>query len=274
MFRMNRTRDWLDRKFSINRPEALPWEEWDTWRYNTKAKYPFRYFMSETLPDSVEDVVEFFVRPLRDARYWIRYRTVDKYHLVNTKLEPGYYDTSTIMLHAIMELLRDHVEIGLAWRNWTFDVDSVINHKMPWYSRGWFKVKEWRCPEAGLDYLNWEIKLTYDNTYGVNPGHKLYGKPTDQAKAAGEILEIYNWWTKVYPNRLEPMDASGWSAYCDRLRTEDRSIFHSSQNPESKTDREESDKALKKLRAIEKQYAKEEEQMLIKLMKIRPGLWV
>ena len=272
---MDKTRDWLDKKFNTDRPRALPWGEWDKWYADTKAKYPFKYFMTETLPDTVEDFIEFFLRPIRNARYWVRYRTTDKYHLVDTKLKPDYYDTSTIMLHANMELLRDHVEISLAWRNWTFDVNAKTGYKMPWYTRGWLKFRKWRSPEAGLDYLNWETKLVYDkDTYGVEPGHPDYGKPTDQAKTAKEVLKIYTWWTTVYPNRPDPMEASGWSAYCDRLRDEGKSFFSVSQKPESKADRAEGDKTSDKMREIEAQYAKEEEQMLIKLMKIRPGLWV
>ena len=275
MFRIYDLRDWLDSKFGINRPKALPLGEWDTWRTETKSKYPFKFFMAETLPDVIEDVVEFFIRPLRDARYWVRYRTVDKYHLVNTKLKPDYYDKSIIMLHANMELLRDHVEVDLAWRNWTFDVNARTQYKMPWFTRGWFKFKKWRSPEAGLDYLNWETKLVYDeDTYGAKPGDKLYGKPTDQALRAKEILEIYNWWTTVYPNRPDPMDASGWSAHCDRLRAEGKSMFSVGQEAESKVDRTEGKKALDKMRKIEKQYSKEEEQMLVRLMKIRQGLWI
>jgi hypothetical protein len=173
-----------------------------------------------------------------------------------------------------MELLRDYVEVDLAWRNWTFDANAKPEFKIPWYSRGWLKFKKWRSPEAGLDYLNWEMNLVYDEDSGVQPGDKVYGKPLDQATRAKEVIEIYNWWTKVYPNRPDPMDASGWSAYCDRIRTEGKSMFSKNQKAETDPDRKESETALNKLRKFEKQYAKEEEQMLIKLMKIRPGLWV
>jgi len=51
-------------------------------------------------------------RRIRDAVWWVRYR-VDpghKYHLINTRLEPGYYDIDVLMLHGMFSLLRRYVE--------------------------------------------------------------------------------------------------------------------------------------------------------------------
>lgn len=49
---------------------------------------------------------------LQDMRYWVRYRTERKhmYHLIDTKLPPGYYDYDQRMLHGCMSLLCDYVE--------------------------------------------------------------------------------------------------------------------------------------------------------------------
>jgi len=47
---------------------------------------------------------------LFDISWEIKYRTTKKYHIVNTKLNPSYYDSSTLMLHACFSLLEDYVE--------------------------------------------------------------------------------------------------------------------------------------------------------------------
>jgi len=66
------------------------------------------------------------------------------------------------------------------------------------------------------------------------------------------------------------MDASGWSAYCDRLDREGKDLFDYKETP---ADRKEKHRAHKLLQKVEKQYEKEDEQMLIRLIKIRKSLW-
>jgi hypothetical protein len=98
------------------------------------------------------------------------------------------------------------------------------------------------------------------------------GKLTPQAIKAQEILDLYTWWTQVYRNRPEPMEASGWTAYCEaaRLANGGKLMFSSDKTPELK---KMSDKAHKLLRKIEAAYEKEDEQMMIRLIKVRHGLW-
>ena len=101
-----------------------------------------------------------------------------------------------------------------------------------------------------------------------------YGKPTPQAVKAQEILDLYKWWTEVYPNRPDPMDASGWSAYCDACRDEHGdSLSGMLRQPKNPKLKKMGDKALKLCHKIEQQYEKEDEQMMIRLIKVRNGLW-
>jgi hypothetical protein len=46
-----------------------------------------------------------------DPIWWIKHRTIDRYHVVGTGLPPGYYDKDTQMLHACFSLLVDFVEV-------------------------------------------------------------------------------------------------------------------------------------------------------------------
>jgi hypothetical protein len=98
-----------------------------------------------------------------------------------------------------------------------------------------------------------------------------FGKPTPQAVAAKEIRELYTWWTTVYRNRPDPHEASGWSAYCEAKRVHnDGRLFGGKETTEM---RRQGDRALKLIQKIEAAYAKEDEQMMIRLIKIRDSLW-
>jgi hypothetical protein len=68
------------------------------------------------------------------------------------------------------------------------------------------------------------------------------------------------------------MEASGWSAHCDRLReATGGSIF--SDRGVSKELKQEGQKALKLCHKIEEEYRQEDEKMMIRLIKIRDSLW-
>lgn len=63
-------------------------------------------------PRWVGFVAHKILRPASDGIYWLKYRLHPrhKYHLVDTKLGPGYYDQDTRMLHACFSLLGDYIE--------------------------------------------------------------------------------------------------------------------------------------------------------------------
>lgn len=84
--------------------------------------------------------------------------------------------------------------------------------------------------EKGLETHEWEMKLTYDEDWGILPDDTKYGTLTPQALAAIEQNEIYKWW-KANKDRKD----------IDFENKED--------------------------------YLKQEEEMLIRLIKIRGSLW-
>jgi len=143
-------------------------------------------------------------------------------------------------------------------------------YNVPWYRKiGW---RTWRCPEAGLEYLRWAATLTNEEFLEEGEKHKV--EPTYQAKAAKEIIELYTWWTVTYRNRPDPYDVSGWTDYCENCRKENGgSLWGSLRADKNPKLRKIGDKALKALRKIEIDYAKEEEAMMIRLIKIRESLW-
>jgi hypothetical protein len=166
--------------------------------------------------------------------------------------------------------LVDFVEIEQAWSHiaWGSKEDKA-KYKAPFWATGWFRWRTWRCPQAGLDHLDWAMTLT--NTDWCEPDHPEYGKPTGQAIRAKEIKELYIWWTTVYPARPDPHDASGWVDYCEAKRNlNDGRLFGSKETAELK---KQGNKALKLSQKIEAQYEKEDTEMMIRLIKARDSLW-
>jgi len=165
----------------------------------------------------------------------------------------------------------DFVEVEQAWNHVMWDDEAREKFKTPWWRSGWLRWRTWRCPEAGLAHLNWASTLT--NEEFLDDDKKSEAVPTRQAIAAREIIELYTWWTTTYRNRPDPMDASGWSEYCEVSRAANGGSLSWSSSKDTPEMRKMSDKAHKALRKIEAAYAKEDEQMMIRLIKIRENLW-
>jgi hypothetical protein len=162
--------------------------------------------------------------------------------------------------------LVDFVEVEQAWHHCLWDDESRKKYRTPW-SRTFLRFRTWRCPEAGIDYLKWAMTLT--NKEFIKEGEQE--EPTYQAKAAKEILELYTWWKEIYPKRPDIYDASGWHDYCNMRREKGYHLL----DMEDKTPEEEvmRDSSLAKLREMEESYEKEDEEMMIRLIKIRESLW-
>ena len=251
-------------KLTIDKPFALPWGEWDEWEAKMRKERPFAYWLNETVPDFFEDLWKTITKPFNELRYWIRYRVFDKYHIINTGLEPGYHDCDERMLHGMFNMLVDFVEIERAWMNVVFSDENRKNYNYPWFSLGWLRFKNFRCQQAGLDHLDWEYSLG-------NPNLNEYERCESQSATAAEILDLYKWWTEVRPNRPDPMDASGWCAWC-KFRDEKgyKPFSDSDYTPEEKIEER---RILDLTHKLEEQYAQEDTDMLVRLVKIRRSLW-
>jgi hypothetical protein len=176
-------------------------------------------------------------------------------------------------LPCLFNELQDFVEVESAWSHIAWgDEEARAKYNPPFWASGWFRWRTWRCPQAGIDHLDWAMTLTFGDDMGVEKDSPDFGKPTGQAERAREIKELYIWWTETYRNRPDAYDASGWSAYCEakRIANHGRMSFSNDKTPELK---KQSDKALKLLQKIEKDYEKEDTAMLIRLVKVRDSLW-
>ena len=248
-------------------------EGWDEWERRAKAAYPIRWWLAEEGLDKLQTFIMWPIDRLYDVKYYINNRWVSRTHCLTAHprdIKTGTWcDVGYRILPCLFNELQDFVEVELAWWHiaWA-EKDEKKKYKAPFWATGWFRWRSWRCPQAGLDNLEWQSKLTWtENEVGVDD--PLVSKPTPQAEKAMEILALYKWWTEVYRNRPDPHDASGWSEYCDRKREEGGHFLGEAKDPELK---EFGRKALDKTREIEEAYEKEDEEMLIRLIKIRHSL--
>ena len=247
-------------------------EEWNEWEDRAKAAHPIRWWIAEEGLDFLQRIVYYIPDKLNDIRYYINNRWVSHSHRLTAHprdIKPGNWcDVGNRFLPCLFNELVDFVEVEQAWHHCIWSDEAKTKFNVPWYRKGWLRWRTWRCPEAGLEYLRWAMTLT--NKDFIEEGEKE--EPTYQAKAAKEILELYHWWTVTYRNRPDPYEASGWSAYCEASREANggRLSWGSDKSPELK---KMSNKAHKLLRKMEADYAKEEEAMMIRLIKIRESLW-
>lgn len=247
--------------------------EWRQWKKASKEKHPVRYWIAEEGLDQLQDFIFWPIDKLYAIKYWIVNRYVSKTHALTSNLKKGqYHEFDTRMLHCLFDELVNFVEIEQAWSHILWNDEAHRMFKVPWYAKGWFRTRTWRDPEAGISYLTWASKLTSKEDYGLEPGDPNYNKPTPQAEIAIETLVLYHWWKDIRPARPDPHDESGWTELCNRRRSNvDADMWWI----EDQTDDEklETRSSLDICNKLEEQYDKEDEDMMIRLIKIRRGLW-
>ncbi len=233
--------------FYFTKPTAATGEVWERWRRHVKARYPILYFLRERLPTF------FRVKKLQfsDFIWWFKYRTTDRNHILKIRnLKPGYYEPDTKMLYAAFSLLIDHVEIGLACRNFGW-YEKKYPKWLPTIFRRFWKQKI--NPQAGIDHLIWE--MTDEDVVTNSP---------EQSRVAGIIMRLYVWWTQERQERIDAhSDFRIWEGvereHCDLF-------FGSGRNPKYKA-------ALDSMSKLNDFYDAQDQAMLIKLVEIRNHLW-
>lgn len=232
-------------------------DEWKQWKTNAKNKHPIRFWIAEELLGHIQGIIMFPVDFVYSVKYYIVNRWIDESHALAAHPQNirrgSYMDLGDRIFFCMFDELVDYVEIEKAYCNVRWNEEEL--KKMSWWQAGIWRLRTYRDRHAGLDYLKWEMSLDDGLDH--------------QAKAAKEIYELYKWYTEVYPNRPDPYVESGWHDHCED-RT-DRGIGFLETDPDE--DVEEKNKILDRLREIEEQYEDEENEMLIRLIKIRKSLW-
>lgn len=225
-----------------------------------------------------------------NIKWGILYRTVDRYNKIEIKsLKAGYYDADTRMLHGMFQLLTDYVEIELGYRQYWMDLKDSEDIIKSWskYKRFYIwlltnlpvirRLFRPRFPQLGLRYNEFYVNYEEETLRESCKNEDEYKKYVDSWREFGkEVRDLYTWWKEVRPNRPDPMDVSGWSDLCDKYplkfeKTEDGKFYRSKEESEEvdnlKTE------SCKKCYELEEENHKEDEEMLIRLIKIRRGLW-
>jgi hypothetical protein len=264
--------DWLRGTKKLGAGTA---EEWDDWTTTAQMKHNFRYWLAEEALGHIQDFVTWPVRTLYDIKYYINNRWVTRTHSLTAHakdIKPGQWqDVGNRFLPCLFNELVDFVEIETAWSHIAWgEKEDRAKYNPPFYATGWWRWRVWRCPQAGLDNLKWQSELIHNEDYCKDQPY--YMKPTPQAVKAQEILALYTWWTEVYPRRPDAYDASGWTEYCEasRLSNGGKINWSSDKSPALK---KQSSKAHKALQKLEADYEKEDTDMMIRLIKVRHGLW-
>jgi len=234
-------------------PLAMAWDGWRKRESRLKSSFPIRFFIWETLPD----IWNYKIRsPINRARNWVRFRTWDRYHIVDTGLEPNYYDPDHRMLHANFQILVDYVEIELAAMNLAMgDGDDLLenmstNWKLNKFRKLFrkFRRNSERLPEEGLKHLDWEIVECKHS----NPS---------QSESAKEKKYLYLWWTVWRNEREDPLSSPLiWDQ--DDMTTDLSAILKGKNRSQYRL----SDR-------METFYLNEDNEMLMRLVKIRNSLW-
>ena len=268
--------DWLRGTKKLSAGTA---EEWDNWTTTAQMKNNFRYWLAEEGLDILQKIVYWPTDTLYAIKYYVNNRWVTRTHSLTAHpkdIKPGQWcDVGNRFLPCMFNELVDFVEIETAWSHiaWS-DKEDRKKYNPPFWASGWFRWRVWRSPQAGLDNLKWQSELRHNVDDGWAEGDPNIGKLTPQAEKAIEILALYKWWKEVYPNRPDAHDASGWSEYCELKRKEHGetglSFMKESANPET---RALGDAALTKTHEIEQAYEAEDTEMMIRLIKVRDGLW-
>jgi len=264
--------DWLRGTKKLSAGTA---EEWDDWTTTAQMKHNFRYWLAEEALGHIQDFVTWPIRKIYDAKYYINNRWVTRTNSLTAHakdIKPGQWqDVGNRFLPCLFNELVDFVEIETAWSHIAWgEKEDTAKYNPPFYASGWWRWRVWRCPQAGLDNLKWQSELIHNEEYCKDEPY--YMKPTPQAVKAQEILALYTWWTEVYPNRPDAYNASGWTDYCEasRLSNGGKINWSSDKSPELK---KQSSKAHKALQKLEADYEKEDTDMMIRLIKVRHGLW-
>lgn len=264
--------DWLR---GTPKPGAATSEVWDEWYRAAEATHPIRYWIVEEGLGKVQDFVTWPRRKIHDVRNYIANRYVSKTHALTSKLKRGqWYEFEHRLLHSVFDSLVDYVEIEEAWMHvgWGEDDSKYKSTRRFWWN-------EWRCPEAGVDRLEWAAGLVFDSRMGVEEDSPNYGKSTSQAQHAQEVIKLYKWWKFERPARPDPYVASGWSAF-NETRTvtigpdlNTKSKRRAARAKRTSAEKKESSRLFSLMNKIEAKYDKEDDQMLMRLIKARKGMW-
>lgn len=185
----------FSRWMKYNPPSSLSHHLWKEFEDEYRVVAPIRFFIMRVVLRSYRR----FKNNFTNCVYWVRHRTTDRYHVVNTGLRPGWHDFDQRLLFTSFSLLVDYIEIECASYHESTSTDQIPSkwwEKLPLYHSFFY-----RKPEFGVQRLEWESTLD-------DPTLPQFQQSPSQAVAAREALLLYRWWKEERPNRKATLDCS------------------------------------------------------------------
>jgi len=242
---------WMD----YNPPGALSSKGWRLFNKEFQEKAPIRYWVRKSFRHTVLYPIS---RTQTRIYEWFSYHIYNRYHVIDTGLKPGYYEIDTRILNVNFNMLKDFVECELAWAKHTYKEDD------PWYTKLSIVRMYWRStfrdPKLGIEHLEWASKLD-------DPGLPPYERSDRQAMAAREILELYDWWVNKRPTRQRIKVPRHTDQGLGDLSVLDEDFDRDAE------DYKISKKAMSDQDKLDADWNQEDDEMLIRLIKIRHDLW-
>lgn len=242
--------DKLEQKFITTppTPACAEMDEWDYIREKQRANHPIAVALFQDFPC----YLHVKQRIIGDFFWAFKYRfqTKHKYHLIDTKLKPGYYDYDTRMLNGTFSLFVEFIEEHNRW-------GSSIQKEITMYSR-YMNEKNWS---------DWERKESKKYKKQLLDG---YSKRLEMWRT---FKELYLWWTLGRKEEHDKLEKESDAFYAsDRVgRREVRNLKKS--DPLYKKYEQQMKKSYELFLKEDKLKEKDTE-MLSKLVKYNPHLWV
>jgi hypothetical protein len=232
---------------------------WRLFEDEFKERAPARYWVTRTFRRR-------FIYPLTwkyDAiSQWIRYRTINRYHIIKTGLQPGYYEIDEQMLHSNFNMLKTHVECDLASRTYWMSYEHMA--KASWFEKHmpfYYAIFPFCRPEMGLKHLDWAATLD-------DPLIPLYEQSPLQAAAARETKLLYLWWVVDRPARAQGSYPGYSMQGLGKLGMLDDDFDDTAEDYKAyKT-------SIDAITAQETKWEDEDTDYLVRLVKLRKTLWV
>lgn len=269
--------NWIrTRVFKVEKPYSMAWGGWAIWEDDFKKARPIAHFFTEALPDILEWIPAHSIDYVNTVRYYVSNR-LDSSHLLNSTLEKGkYHEFSERMIYSLFDSFVEFIEVEeanshLAWSK----EEDIKKYKVPFWARyhllSWGKT--WRCPAAGIDHLRWEMSLDVPD-----PNDPNWQSSPGQARTAREKMALYTWWKHIRPTRGSSWDASGFQAFWDEMDAkygiDGEWIGLGSKKKKMSAQENQKYSTLSKASDdLEESWSLEDDEMLIRLVKLRQSLW-
>lgn len=128
-----------------NWPKSATIDEWELIAMEFKLKYPFRFWLNDTLPWMFGRYIS---RPVKDVCYWLRTHIYNRYHILDIRDKKngyawGWIDTDNALLFACFALLVKYVEQEKPFEvlNWDWNEEQSQAGKEIRALYDWWKVR-------------------------------------------------------------------------------------------------------------------------------------